>query len=400
MTSHSPLKFVATLLTSSVDKKTTENEDEVRLCNYVDVYYNERITEDLEFMAATATREQAVRFGLRAGDILFTKDSETPGDIAVSARVDQDLPGVVCGYHLTIARPIESEIDSRFLYWAMNSRNVRDQFCNLATGVTRFGLRQDDVGRVSVPVPDLGRQGAIADYLDVEISRIDALIEKKQRMIELLEKRVDAEIQWWIGRSPLAGHDEVGLEMVRRLLVKHDRWTTEPGEMITAFRDGEVISRSARGREGFTNSSSDLARLQRVNVGDVVIHGLDGFSGAIGDSQYQGVCSPVYHVCSPVDGDPTFYGRLLRILATSGYLGNFAVSTRERAVDFRNWDLFGRIPIPSVPARDQRRLGAAIRSIRPLREKIAASEVVATEKRFSLITAVVTGEFKIGGVAA
>jgi type I restriction enzyme S subunit len=131
----------------------------------------------------------------------------------------------------------------------------------------------------------------------------------------------------------------------------------------------------------------------------VVIHGLDGFSGAIGDSQRRGVCSPVYHVCSVIEGDSAFYGRLLRVLAISGYLGNFATSTRERAVDFRNWDLFRRIPIPRVPSVDQRRIGEEIRSIRPLREKIVASEALAKVRRQALITAAVTGQLDIPEVA-
>ena len=70
------------------------------------------------------------------------------------------------------------------------------------------------------------------------------------------------------------------------------------------------------------------------------------------------------HVCVPSDGgDPHFYGRLLRLLATTGYLGLFASSTRERAVEFRNWDLFGRIPIPRVNVADQRRIGDRIRQL-------------------------------------
>lgn len=68
----------------------------------------------------------------------------------------------------------------------------------------------------------------------------------------------------------------------------------------------------------------------------------------------------MYHVCTPIEGDGAFYGRLLRLLALDGYLGNFATSTRERAVDFRNWDLFGRIPLPVVPSRLQRTIGDQI----------------------------------------
>ena len=71
------LKTVASVQLSNVDKKSVEGQDSVRLCNYVDVYYNDRITPDLDFMAATATSEQRRHFSLRAGDVLITKDSES-----------------------------------------------------------------------------------------------------------------------------------------------------------------------------------------------------------------------------------------------------------------------------------------------------------------------------------
>ena len=220
-------------------------------------------------------------------------------------------------------------------------------------------------------------------------------------MIEVLDERVDAMVMSWVGRSELAGGSDVEAVPLRRALKKLERWAVDSGEMITAFRNGEVMTRAARGRDGFTDVWTDDARFQVVEMGDVVVHGLDGFSGAIGDSQSDGVCSPIYHVCRPTDGgDPAFYGRMLRLLATAGYLGGFATSTRERAVDFRNWDLFGRIPIPRVPVDEQVRIGDLVRLARPLKVKVRASEVLAMERRQALITAAVTGELEIPGVAA
>jgi type I restriction enzyme, S subunit len=156
-----------------------------------------------------------------------------------------------------------------------------------------------------------------------------------------------------------------------------------------------VTTRGARGREGFKDSWMEEARVQVVKPGDLVIHGLDGFSGAIGDAEVGGVCSPVYHVCHAIEGDTAFLGRMLRLLALQGYLTNFAVSTRERAVDFRNWDLFGRIPIPMPSPSEQRRIGDEIRALRPLAQAIAKTQVLAAERRRSLITAAVTGEMEV-----
>lgn len=101
------LKTMARVQLSNVDKKSTLGQEAVQLCNYVDVYYKEKIRSDRNFMAATATRNQVHRFSLREGDVLITKDSEAWTDIAVPAVVEQDLPNVLCGYHLAHIRPFE-----------------------------------------------------------------------------------------------------------------------------------------------------------------------------------------------------------------------------------------------------------------------------------------------------
>ncbi len=99
------LMDVAYILVSPVDKKTIKGEEPVSPCNYTDVYYNTRITKYLNIMRATATDREIKKFTLAVGDVIITKDSETPGDIAVPAYVSEDLGGVVCGYHLAILRP-------------------------------------------------------------------------------------------------------------------------------------------------------------------------------------------------------------------------------------------------------------------------------------------------------
>src|SRR4051794_30860396 len=76
-----PLSAVSEIRVSNVDKKSEPGEIPVRLCNYTDVYKNDYITDDLEFMRATASRAEIARFGLRIGDVIVTKDSETPNDI-------------------------------------------------------------------------------------------------------------------------------------------------------------------------------------------------------------------------------------------------------------------------------------------------------------------------------
>lgn len=198
------LRFLARVEVSNVDKKSRDGEAAVWLCNYVDVYYHERIAPGMEFMSATATREQVERFTLRAGDILITKDSETPDDIAAPALVAEDLDGVVCGYHLAILRPDPDLLDSRYLFWVLTSRTSRTFMSSNAFGITRYGLRRDAILDLPVPVRSLAHQRALSDYLDAQTARIDRLAPLDRRpsasggageigrMVDLLRERRDA----------------------------------------------------------------------------------------------------------------------------------------------------------------------------------------------------------------
>ena len=96
------LKYIAEILPSNVDKHIYPDEIEVRLCNYTDVYYNDYITVDTILKKGSCKESEFAKFVLRKGDVIITKDSETPDDIGVPTYVKEDLADVVCGYHLTM----------------------------------------------------------------------------------------------------------------------------------------------------------------------------------------------------------------------------------------------------------------------------------------------------------
>jgi type I restriction enzyme S subunit len=183
------LKHVSTVQPSNVDKKSEDGEAPVRLCNYVDVYYHERITADLGFMQATASEAERQKFRLRVGDVCVTKDSEEWSDIAVPAYVADDVPDLLCGYHLALVRPRTGRTDGAFLARAFSARGVNDQFRVEANGITRFALGQDALSNGLFPVPPLDEQEDIAKFLDRETKKIDALVKKKERLIELLQEK-------------------------------------------------------------------------------------------------------------------------------------------------------------------------------------------------------------------
>ncbi|MDD2976039.1 restriction endonuclease subunit S [Aquabacterium sp.] len=187
------LKHVATVFPSNVDKKSYDDEAPVRLCNYTDVYYNDEIREDMDLMMATASAEQIEKFSLRAGDTIITKDSETSDDIAISAYVPKDLPGVVCGYHLSMVRP-KSGGNGRFLKRFFDSQVAKAQAAVTANGLTRVGLGQYAIDNLHIAVPPLEEQVGIGSFLDRETAKIDALVAEQEQLITLLREKRQAVI--------------------------------------------------------------------------------------------------------------------------------------------------------------------------------------------------------------
>ena len=182
------LKYVADAQPSNIDKKSVDDQPAVRLCNYVDVYKNEFITDDLPFMEATATADQIHRFQLKAGDVLVTKDSEDPTDIAVPAVVMYDLPSVVCGYHLTLIRANSEVLDGFYLHRLFQAYSFNQQFTVKANGVTRYGLPAAAITEAVVCIPPLEEQAAISLFLRKKTFLIGETIRKKQSLIELLHE--------------------------------------------------------------------------------------------------------------------------------------------------------------------------------------------------------------------
>ena len=183
------LKFFADVRNSNVDKALSEEEEPVRLCNYTDVYYNDRITHDLPFMEGSATEAEIERYQLKRGQVILTKDSEGWDDIGIPALVMEDMPDVLCGYHLSVFEP-GAELDGGFLAWLCRSEPLNDQFKLAANGVTRFGLGQYPMKNAFIALPPIDTQRRIARFLDEKTARIDGLIEKKRALLDrLAEKR-------------------------------------------------------------------------------------------------------------------------------------------------------------------------------------------------------------------
>ena len=195
---------VADVAFSSVDKRTVDGENPVELCNYTDVFYNRRIRPGMDFMIATASTSECQRWALRKDDVLFTKDSETPEEIGIPSYVTEDMPNVLCGYHLGMARPRVDVVDGVYLSETLRSPASGRQFARIANGVTRFGLTLEATRSLPIFLPPLPEQRAIAAVLD----SIDEAIERTEAVIAATERLRDSLLHELLTRGVPGWHSE------------------------------------------------------------------------------------------------------------------------------------------------------------------------------------------------
>lgn len=194
-----PLVAVADIRFSNVDKKSYTSEQPVRLCNYTDVYNKEYIRGNESFMHATASEVEISRFALEAGDVIITKDSETPDDIGVPAVVLEAPKDLLCGYHLALIRPRSDQVDPVFLAKQLAHTRISRYYARLANGLTRYGLTNAVVENTPVWLPEPEEQYRVAGILrciDDAIAKTEALIAKlkaiKQGLLhDLLTRGLD-----------------------------------------------------------------------------------------------------------------------------------------------------------------------------------------------------------------
>ena len=156
----------------------------------------------------------------------------------------------------------------------------------------------------------------------------------------------------WLGTVP-EHWDSKRLKFLFDLVKREIR---EEDRIVTCFRDGAVTLRDNRRTDGFTNAVKEIG-YQGIRVGDLVIHAMDAFAGAIGVSDSDGKSTPVYSICTPVSPSVSsnYYARLLRNMAVAGFVSSLAKGIRERSTDFR-WADAGEIFLPVPSETEQRKI--------------------------------------------
>jgi len=408
-----PLKAVSDYCVSNVDKVPSEDEIPVRLCNYTDVYKNEFITLDLDFMQSTATKEEILKFGLHIDDVIITKDSESWDDIGIPAFVSEAADDLVCGYHLALLRPMVGRIRGRYLFRCLQAKPIRVQLELAAAGVTRFGLPKDAIGTLYLPLPPIEQQDAIADYLESETAKLDSMLAAKQWLLDLLEEKRRALITNAItrGLNPGAHMKDSGVEWLGSIpnywktkRVKYlFRLVTEAAppdnnfELLSLYTEVGVLPRKdieARGNKATTTDNYWIVR-----PGDLVVNKLLAWMGAFGVSDYEGVTSPAYDILRPLDGvNSIYYHHLFRC-------GICFPEIRRRSTGIMDmrlrlyFDQFGDMRVPVPPENEQDAIIEYLQkeTAKLDRLRIAAERTIdlLKERRSAIISAAVTGKLEV-----
>ena len=398
------LKDVAELNVRSLDDSTSGDY----VFKYIDissVSFENGITlgEDLAFQNAPSRARRIVQ----KGDVLV---STVRTYLRAIADIDWDAENIIASTGFAVFTP-NKNINPRFLAYAIKSSEVINQICSISKGVSYPAIQATILSSVRIPFYALSEQYVIATYLDKECDKITKEIDLLERKVDCYSRLRRSLINRIVtqGLNQMAPLKSSGLPWIEFI---PEHWNIKRGKsilkevyrnvrpedgIVTCFRDGEVTLRVNRRTTGFTESEKEIG-YHGVRVGDLVVHQMDAFAGAIGISDSDGKCSPICIVCRPLNEDETdirYYCQLLRVMAYSGFIQSLAKGIRERTTDFRYKTLeILHLPVPPYVEQQQivTYLDEKCSKVDSIIEKIKLKIERLKELKRSLINEVITGQ--------
>ncbi len=328
------------------------------------------------------------------------------------------MPGVVCGYHLSIIRTSDP-ITAEYIQFSIMSHLNKARLYVDTPGVTRFGLDQDTIKNILVLLPPSDERRQIVRRLRSETAEIDGLIEKKTRFIALLKEKRAAVITHAVtkGIDPDAPMKDSGVDWLGRVLAHWDilriaalfREVSRPADPVLpvlsvsihdGVTDGELADED---RDRKVALSEDRTKYQGVAPGDLVYNMMRAWQGAFGAVTVKGLVSPAYVVAAPVTTFRTkFIEHLLHTKSAAEEIRRFS----RGIADFRMrlyWDHFRTLKVCLPPLAEQDRILSEIDTetarIDGLISLTERSIDLLREKRAALITAAVTGKIDVRAAA-
>lgn len=281
----------------------------------------------------------------------------------------------------------------KFLNYVFQTVGFQRELRKYANGILEIRLRvsSSDILKRFIPFPSEIEQQRIAEFLDRECGKIDGLKADIQAQIDTLEQYKRSIITEAVthGLNPSAPMKDSGIPWVGQFPT---HWTKKKGKyilrymskpvkqddgVITCFRDGEVTLRSNRREDGFTMADKEIG-YQGVDVGDLVVHGMDGFAGAIGISDSRGKASPVLNVLNTKQ-NKKYIMYYLRSMAYGEVFTALSTGIRVRSCDLR-WNKLAELLYPLPPIDEQNNI------VNYIDEQIARTNEIIADKKSQIET--------------
>lgn len=344
----------------------------------------------------------------KKGDFVINSRSDRKGSSGIAKQ-----DGSVSLINIVLQPKKINSVYSEYLF---KSYSFIEEFYRVGHGIVAdlWTTRFEDIKNSLIIFPPLSEQQKIAQFLDDKTAKIDQAVDLAEKQIALLKEHKQILIQNAVtrGLNPDVPLKDSGVEWLgdlpshwdvqrsKFIFKKIERKVNEEDQIVTCFRDGQVTLRANRRTEGFTNALKEHG-YQGIRKGDLVIHAMDAFAGAIGISDSDGKATPVYSVCLPRDKqkiDVYFYAYYLRNLALSGFISSLAKGIRERSTDFRYAD-FAELLLPIPPYLEQQKIADYLDKQTAKIDQAIALKTAHIEKlkeyKSVLINDVVTGKVRV-----
>jgi type I restriction enzyme S subunit len=316
------LKYIADQIARG-DAPSYVDESEVLAINQACVSPRGLVIEKAKFHDPDDT----MRIGawLKTGDILI--NSTGTGTLGRVGYVDEGFPkNSFADGHVTIVRDSKERFVPRFLFYLLSIQQEQ-LTVECAEGATnQIELSRHNLGNKVIEWPSLQEQQRIAAFLDVEVSRLNQLVDGKQRLLDLLSEKRRALIAHAVtrGLNPAAPLRDSGIDWLGQIpahwQTENTRWLlkeiddrSEDGseELLTVSHLTGVTKRSEKDVNMFLAESNE--GYKRCRAGDLVINTLWAWMGAMGVTPHDGIVSPAYNVYRPVQAfDPDYLDLLVR----------------------------------------------------------------------------------------
>lgn len=278
------------------------------------------------------------------GDIVLNSMNVVIGSVGLS----QYYGAVSPVYYMLYVRN-NTKYNVRYYNYVFQDKIFQGGLNGLGNGILEIRMRipMSKLKYVCVPVPPRDEQDQIVRYLDWQVSKINRLIAAKRKQIELMKDNLKSAVAkltthgigshdmcrseiYWLTEYPSTWH----VTKLKYILKKHRREVPPNAELLICSNSGEVTKRGD-GKLGLVAASDDI--YQGVKTGDLLIHGMDTWHDAIAISNFDGMCTPVVHVCTCRE-EKRFVAYYLKMMAYTKVFKAISNGVRQNTSDFRSWD--------------------------------------------------------------